>query len=193
MRLIPTASQTAGPFFRFGLDHPEWSDLTAGGRAQGERIRVEGRVLDGDRAPVPDALLEIWQANAAGRYAHPEDRQEKPLDPDFRGFGRCASDKDGRYRFVTVKPGSVPGRGNTLQAPHINFCIFARGLLKQVTTRMYFPGETLNKSDPVVSLVEDAERRNTLIGQAAGQDGATKLYRFDIVLQGAGETVFFDV
>lgn len=193
MRLIPTASQTAGPFFRFGLDHLEWSDLTAGGRAQGERIRIEGRVLDGDRAPVPDALLEIWQANAAGRYAHPEDRQEKPLDPNFRGFGRCASDKDGRYRFVTIKPGAVPGRGNALQAPHINVCVFARGLLKQVTTRMYFPGEMLNKTDPVLGLVEDGARRETLIGQPAGEDGITKLYRFDIVLQGEGETVFFDV
>lgn len=193
MRLIPTASQTAGPFFRFGLDHPEWSDLTGGGKAKGERIRIEGRVLDGDKAPVPDALVEIWQANAAGRYAHPEDRQDKALDAHFRGFGRCACDKDGRYRFVTIKPGAVPGRGNTLQAPHIGFCIFARGLLKQVTTRMYFPGETLNRTDPALGLIEDGQRRSTIIGQAAGQDGDAKLYRFDIVLQGEGETVFFDV
>ena len=193
MRLIPTGSQTAGPFFRFGLDHPEWGDLTAGGTAQGEKIRIEGRVLDGDKAPVPDALLEIWQANAAGRYAHPEDRQQKPLDPNFRGFGRCASDKDGRFRFVTIKPGAVPGRGNAPQAPHINVCVFARGLLKQVTTRMYFPDDALNKTDPVLGLVKDGARRKTLIGQPAGQDGAIRLYRFDVVLQGEGETVFFDV
>ncbi len=193
MRLIPTASQTAGPFFRFGLDRPEWSDLTAGGKALGERIRIEGCVLDGDKAPVPDALVEIWQANAAGRYAHAEDRQEKPLDLNFRGFGRCSADKDGRYRFITVKPGPVPARGNSLQAPHISVCVFARGLLKQVTTRMYFPDDPLNKADPVLGLVEDPTRRGTLIARPAGQDGTAKLYRFDIVLQGAGETVFFDV
>ncbi len=193
MRLIPTASQTAGPFFRFGLDHPEWSDLTGGGKARGETIRIEGRVLDGDKAPVPDALVEIWQANAAGRYAHPEDRQQKPLDPNFRGFGRCAADKDGRYRFITIKPGPVPGRGNALQAPHINVCVFARGLLKQVTTRMYFPDDPLNTADPVLGLVEDRARRSTLVAQPAGADGAARLYRFDIVLRGEGETAFFDV
>jgi protocatechuate 3,4-dioxygenase alpha subunit len=193
MRLVPTASQTAGPFFSFGLAHPEWSDLTGGGKAEGTRIRIEGRVLDGDKLPLADALVEIWQANAAGRYAHPEDRQPKPLDPHFRGFGRCATDKDGRYRFLTIKPGPVPGRGNALQAPHISFGVFARGLLKQVTTRLYFPDEALNKTDPVLGLVEDAPRRATLIATAAGQDGAAKLYRFDIVLQGESETVFFDV
>jgi len=193
MRLIPTASQTAGPFFRFGLDHPEWGDLTQGGKALGDKIRIEGRILDGDKAPLPDALVEIWQANAAGRYAHPEDRQAKALDPHFRGFGRCATDKDGRFRFLTVTPGPVPGRGNALQAPHINVCVFARGLLKQVTTRLYFPDEALNAADPVLGLVEDAARRKTLVAQAMGQEGGAKLYRFDIVLQGEGETVFFDV
>src|SRR6266851_4118010 len=193
MRLIPTASQTAGPFFRFGLDHPEWGDLTAGGQAQGEKIRIDGRVVDGDKAPLPDALVEIWQANAAGRYAHPEDKQAKALDPHFRGLGRCATDKEGRFRFITVKPGAVPGRGNELQAPHINLCIFARGLLKHVTTRLYFPDEALNKADPVLGLIEDAARRKTLMAHPAGQHGAAKLYRFDIVLQGEGETVFFDV
>ena len=193
MRLIPTASQTAGPFFRFGLDHPEWGDLTGGGKAAGDKIRIEGRVLDGDKAPLPDALVEIWQANAAGRYAHPEDRQAKALDPPFRGFGRSATDKEGRFRFTTVKPGPVPGRGNALQAPHISVCVFARGLLKQLTTRLYFPDEALNKADPVLGLVEDAARRQTLMAKPAGQEGGIKLYRFDIVLQGADETVFFDV
>jgi protocatechuate 3,4-dioxygenase, alpha subunit len=193
MRLIPTASQTAGPFFSIGLAHPEWSDLTGGGKAAGERIRIEGRVLDGDQQPLADALVEIWQANAAGRYHHPEDRQAKALDPHFRGFGRCATEADGRYRFLTVKPGPVPGRGNTLQAPHISIAVFARGLLKQATTRLYFPGDALNKTDPVLGLVEDARRRATLIAGDAGQDGGARLYRFDIVLQGEGETVFFDV
>lgn len=193
MRLVPTASQTAGPFFRFGLDHPEWSDLTAGGKALGDKICIEGRILDGDKQPLPDALVEIWQANAAGRYAHPEDTQEKPLDPHFRGFGRCASDRDGRYRFLTVRPGPVPGRGNSLQSPHVSFCVFARGLLKQVTTRMYFPDERLNDTDPVLGLVEDAARRKTLVARRAGHDGGGETYRFDIVLQGDGETVFLDV
>jgi protocatechuate 3,4-dioxygenase, alpha subunit len=193
MRLIPTASQTAGPFFAIGLSRPGWSDLTGGGQAQGERIAIEGRVFDGSREPVPDALLEIWQANAAGRYAHPEDRQEKPLDPHFRGFGRCATDRDGRYRFLTIRPGPVPGRGNALQAPHISIAIFARGLLRQLTTRLYFPEEPLNTTDPVLGLVEDPARRRTLIAAAAGEEGGGKLYRFDILLHGEGETVFFDV
>jgi protocatechuate 3,4-dioxygenase alpha subunit len=191
MRLVPTASQTAGPYFSIGLVHPEWGDLTAGGKAAGERIRIEGRVLDGD-GPVADALVEIWQANAAGRYAHAEDRQAKPLDRHFRGFGRSATDKEGRYRFLTVRPGPVPGWGNTLQAPHVSIAVFARGLLKQVATRLYFPGEKLNDTDPVLNLVEDL-RRGTLIANEAAQDGGVKLYCFDIVLQGERETVFFDV
>jgi len=193
MRLVPTASQTAGPFFRFGLDRPEWSDLTDGGKALGERIRIEGRVLDGDGAPVPDALIEIWQANAAGKYAHPEDRQEKPLDPHFRGFGRCATDPAGRYRFVTIRPGPVPGRGNAMQAPHINLRLFARGLLKHVTTRLYFPQEPLNQGDPVLGAIEDPARQRTLIGSAEGGAPGEQVYRFDLVLQGNGETVFFDL
>jgi protocatechuate 3,4-dioxygenase, alpha subunit len=192
MRLVPTASQTAGPYFSIGLARPEWSDLTSGGKAAGERVRIEGCVRDGD-GPVADALVEIWQASAAGRYAHEEDRQAKPLDPHFRGFGRCGTDKEGRYRFLTVRPGSVPGRGNTLQAPHISIAVFARGLLKQVTTRLYFPGEPLNDSDAVLGLVDDAARRKTLLAQAAGSENGVALYRFDVVLQGAGETVFFDV
>ena len=193
MRLVPTASQTAGPFFKFGLDHPEWSDLTRAGKAKGQPIRIEGRVLDGDGAPVPDALLEIWQANAAGKYAHAEDRQEKPIDPSFRGFGRCATDKEGHWHFTTIKPGAVPGRGNTMQAPHINLRVFARGLLKHVSTRLYFAEEPLNKTDPVLSSIEDAARQQTLIAVAARQEGASMVYRLDIRLQGKDETVFFDV
>jgi protocatechuate 3,4-dioxygenase alpha subunit len=194
MRLIPTASQTAGPFFRFGLDHPEWSDLTGGGKALGEKIRIEGRVLDGDSAPLPDALVEIWQANAAGRYAHPEDRQDKPLDPHFRGFGRAATDKEGWYRFTTIKPGPVPGRGNTLQAPHIGVAVFARGLLKHLVTRIYFPeGGAANDADPVLNSIEDMAARRTLLARQTSDGAAMRTYRFDIILQGDGETVFFDV
>ena len=194
MKRVPTASQTVGPFFSFGLDHPAWSDLTQGGKAAGETIVIEGRVLDGDRAPVPDALIEIWQANAAGKYDHPEDRQEKPGDRHFHGFGRSATDGEGRYRFKTLRPGAVPGRGNTLQAPHINVTVFARGLLKHLVTRLYFADSgAANDSDPVLSTIDDlAARRTLLASPQAGERGA-RVYRFDIVLQGDGETVFFDV
>src|SRR5262249_9601067 len=184
--LVPAASQTIGPFFHFALDHPEWADLTGGGKAKGERIRVEGVVRDGDGALCPDILIEIWQANVAGKYDHPEDTQEKPLDPAFRGFGRCCTGKDGRYAFTTVKPGRVPGRGNTLQAPHINLTIFARGLLKHLTTRLYFADEAAaNEADPVLGAIEDAAARTTLLA-ARGEhgNGALPTYRFDIVLQG---------
>ena len=132
MKLVPTASQTVGPFFKFGLDHPDWADLTRT-KPKGQVIRIEGRVLDGDGEPVPDAMVEIWQANAAGKYDHPDDTQDKPVDPHFIGFGRCGTDKRGRFHFVTIKPGRVPGRGNALQAPHINVTVFARGILREIT------------------------------------------------------------
>ena len=196
-KLIPTPSQTVGPFFHLGLDHPEWSDLTAGnpGRAPlGERIVIEGQVLDGDGAPVPDALIELWQANAAGRYAHPGDTQnDKPLDPNFRGFGRTATDAEGRFRFTTVKPGPVPGRGNSLQAPHINVSVFARGLLKQLVTRIYFADHAeANEVDPVLSRIDDPAVRKTIVAAKANGSGIPT-YRFDVVLQGKGETAFFEV
>jgi protocatechuate 3,4-dioxygenase alpha subunit len=181
-------AQTIGPFFHFALDWPGAEDLTSA-ETQGERIEIVGRVLDGDGAPVPDALLEIWQANAAGRYAHPDDRQEKPLDPAFRGFGRCATDADGRFRFATIRPGRVPGRGNTLQAPHVNVGLFARGLLPRLVTRIYFADASENAEDPVLALIPDPARRATLLARPVAGDGT--VYRFDIVLQGPGETVFF--
>jgi protocatechuate 3,4-dioxygenase alpha subunit len=188
---VTTPSQTVGPFFHNALDRPGWADLTAAG-ASGDKIRVEGRVLDGDRAPVFDAFLEIWQANAAGRYAHPEDDQDKPLDPCFRGFGRVFTDADGRYGFTTIRPGRVPGRGNTLQAPHLNVAIFARGLLKQLTTRIYFADQhAANETDPVLNAIEDAATRRTLL--AAKLTSAIPTYRFDIILQGEGETAFFEI
>jgi protocatechuate 3,4-dioxygenase alpha subunit len=191
-KLIPSATQTAGPFFHFGLLQPTWSDLTAGGTAKGEKIKLEGRLTDGDGAPLPDAIVEIWQANAAGKYDHPEDAQGKPVDPDFRGFGRAFTDKDGVFRFTTVKPGSVPGRGNALQAPHIAVSIAARGLLHHLFTRVYFPGESLNKTDPVLSSIEDAALQKTLVATPNGKSGDMPVFRFDIVLQGKNETVFFD-
>ncbi len=191
-KLVPTPSQTVGPFFHLALDRPEWGDLAAEG-AQGERIAVTGRMTDGDGAAVADACLELWQANAAGRYAHPDDDQtDKPLDPHFRGFGRVSTDADGGFRLTTIRPGPVPGRGNTLQAPHIAVAIFARGLLKQLFTRIYFAGEALNDTDPVLSSITDPARRRTLIATRHDED-ASPAYRFDIVLQGDDETVFFDV
>jgi protocatechuate 3,4-dioxygenase alpha subunit len=190
-KLVPTPSQTVGPFFHIGLDRPDWADLTSGG-PQGERIVIEGRVIDGDGASVPDACLELWQANAVGRYAHPDDtRTDKPLDPNFRGFGRVATDADGRFRFTTIRPGPVPGRGNALQAPHIDVALFARGLLKQLFTRIYFTGDPLNETDPVLLSIDDPARRKTLIATPNGSDAGT--WHLDIVMQGENETVFFDI
>jgi protocatechuate 3,4-dioxygenase, alpha subunit len=187
-----TPSQTIGPFFHRALLREEWNDLAARGAA-GERVAIEGRVLDGDGAPVSDAMVEVWQANAAGRYDHAEDRQEnKPLDPNFHGFGRTATDLDGRFRLCTVKPGPVPGIGDVPQAPHINVSVFARGLLKRLVTRIYFPGEPLNESDPLLSAVP-AARRATLIARVADSGAAERVLHFDIVLQGDNETVFLDV
>lgn len=191
-KLIPTPSQTVGPFFHLGLARPEWGDLTAGNPA-GEKIAIEGRVLDGDGAPVPDAMIELWQANAAGRYNHPDDRQtDKPLDPHFRGFGRVATDAEGHFRIVTIKPGPVPGRGNALQAPHINIALFARGLLKHLYTRVYFADEAANAGDPLLSSIEDSAARRTLLARREA-GGSPALYRFDIVLQGENETAFLDI
>ena len=183
-----TPSQTVGPFFHYALtDAHSVADLTTP-QTMGRRISITGRVLDVDGIGVPDAMLEIWQANADGRYDHPDDRQDKPLDPAFRGFGRVGTDGEGRYRFDTIMPGPVPGPGNALQAPHILVNVFARGLLKQLVTRVYFAGEALNETDTVLGLVDEA-RRPTLI---AAMDGRAA-YVFDIRLSGAGETVFFDV
>jgi protocatechuate 3,4-dioxygenase alpha subunit len=173
------------------MDRAEWRDLAAGDPA-GARIAIEGRVIDGDGLPVPDAVIELWQANAAGRYNHPDDRQEeKPVDRNFRGFGRVATDAEGRFFVTTIRPGPVPGRGNALQAPHINLVIFARGLLKHLYTRLYFADEPANASDPLLASIEDEGARRTLLARPA--DGGTARYRFDIVLQGDNETVFLDV
>ena len=191
-RLIPTPSQTVGPFFHLGLDRAEWNDLTRGNPV-GERIVVEGRVLDGDGMPVPDAVIELWQANAAGRYAHPDDRQsDKPLDPNFRGFGRVATDAEGRFRVTTIRPGPVPGRGNSLQAPHINLLLLSRGLLIHLHTRIYFEGEPANATDPLLSSIEDAAVRGTLLARREGS-GSPAHYRFDIIMQGENETAFLDL
>src|SRR6266550_2587486 len=191
-KLIPTPSQTVGPFFHLGMARAEWTDLTADHPA-GEKIAIEGQVIDGDGAPVPDAIIELWQANAAGRYNHPDDKQtDKPLDPNFRGFGRVATDAEGSFRFTTVKPGPLPGRGNSLQAPHINVLLLSRGLLIHLHTRIYFEGEPANAADPLLSSIEDRAVRGTLLARREGS-GSPALYRFDIVMQGENETVFLDL
>lgn len=176
-----TASQTAGPYWHL-IDFPAWADLLRAdgpnaGFSGGERIVLAGRIADGDGAPCSDAMVEIWQADPEGSY-----------ESEFHGFGRCATDAEGRFRFVTVKPGPVRGRGNATQAPHVTLTIFARGLLAHLTTRLYFAGEALNATDPVLLAVPEA-RRGTLVAQPAG-DGE---WRLDIRLQGENETVFLEV
>jgi protocatechuate 3,4-dioxygenase alpha subunit len=187
-----TGSQTVGPFFhdcllRDGADCPVLVTPTTAG----ERIRIVGRVIDGDGLGVPDAMIEIWQANAAGRYNHPADTRDLPLDPSFTGYGRTGTDADGTFQFETIKPGAVPFDDQRLQAPHIGVTVFARGLLNHLCTRLYFADEPANAADPILLLVP-AERRATLIATSL-QEGTTPVYRLDIVLQGAGETVFFNL
>jgi protocatechuate 3,4-dioxygenase, beta subunit len=184
--LVATTSQTVGPFYSIGLDWLLRDDLAPGG-VRGERVVVSGRILDGDGQGVPDAVLELWQANADGRYAHPEDTQTKPVDPAFRGYGRVCTDAACRFQFTTVKPGPVPGPGGGMQAPHIAVSVFARGLMKRLVTRLYFPDEPANATDHVLGLAP-AARRSSLV--AAQRPGGS--LEWNVVLQGAGETVFFD-
>ena len=188
MSLRATASQTVGPYFAIGLTWLERSDLAEPG-VPGERISIEGRVLDGDGNPVPDAVLEVWQANSHGKYAHPEDTQKKPAEPAFRGFGRIPTDDEGRFRFTTIEPGPVPGPDDRMQAPHIAVTVLARGLLRRLVTRIYFPGEPANETDFALGLVDPA-RRGTLIGSQTGGDAGR--LEWNVILQGPGETVFCD-
>jgi protocatechuate 3,4-dioxygenase alpha subunit len=193
MTLIPTSSQTIGPFFREALERPAWSDLTRDG-ASGTAVRIEGVVRDGDGEPVPDALLELWQADANGRYAHPDDAGPGPSDRFFRGFGRACTDADGRYRFRTIVPGAVAGAGGVMQAPHANLTIFARGLLKRLVTRIYFADRVAeNARDPLLSSIADEDARATLIARRTDGPDGSAAYRFDVVLQGAGETAFLAI
>jgi protocatechuate 3,4-dioxygenase alpha subunit len=196
MRLKQTPSQTVGPFFAYGLTPEQYGyvfralagSVLVDDDTPGERIRIAGRVLDGESNPVPDALVEIWQADAAGRYAQPADPRGSNLP--FRGFGRCGTGTDPEHRFVfeTIKPGPI-GDG---QAPHINVLVFMRGMLSHVYTRIYFDDEAeANARDPVLGSVEE-ERRRTLIATRKTTTGGT-VYRFDLRMQGPEETVFFDV
>ena len=189
MSLQATTSQTVGPFFKIGLSWLDRENLAAR-EVAGERVTIHGRVLDGDGIPVPDAVLEIWQANSHGKYAHPEDAQDKPLDRGFTGFGRVPVDNEGAFHFATIKPGPVPGPGGKDQAPHLVISVFMRGLLKRLTTRMYFPSDARNAGDPILNLVDQA-RRSTLIAKATCGGGGQ--LEWNVVLQGTHETVFFDL
>ncbi|MGB3273928.1 MAG: protocatechuate 3,4-dioxygenase subunit alpha [Xanthobacteraceae bacterium] len=193
-----TPSQTVGPFFAYGLTptgqyqwHDTFTNSLVTADTSGERIRIEGRVLDGDGVPVPDAMLEIWQADAQGRFAHPRDARTAQ-NSSFKGFGRCGTTAEGGFSFETIKPGAVPGADGTSQAPHVLLAIFARGMLLHNFTRIYFDDEAAaNAADSVLALVP-AERRATLIAKReTGGSGA--VYRFDVHLQGDDETVFFEI
>jgi protocatechuate 3,4-dioxygenase alpha subunit len=186
MSHIPTASQTVGPFFNFALTTDASFGVLAREGAAGERIRLAFRVLDGNGAPIAgDSMIELWQADARGRYPHPLDPHGTDADPHFAGFGRLETDANGECVFETVKPGCV-GQ----QAPHINVTIFARGLLKHLHTRVYFDGDPANTSDAVLALTPE-DRRATLIAKPAAGQPCTWFH--EIRLQGDGETVFFDV
>jgi protocatechuate 3,4-dioxygenase alpha subunit len=188
MSQLTTASQTVGPYVTIGFEPLAVVDLAPAG-VSGERIALSGRIVAGDGAPVTDAVVELWQANAQGKYAHPEDAQDKPIEPGFRGFGRCLTDAAGGFRFTTIKPGAVPGPGGAVQAPHIVVTVFMRGLLKHLITRVYFPDDPANAADPVLRLVP-AERRATLIARRASTEPG--VLQWNVLLQGPDETVFFD-
>lgn len=191
MSLDTTPSQTVGPFFSFCLTTEKCCVRNiAGPQAKGEHIVLTCRVLDGDGVDVPDAIVEIWQADADGIYNHPDDPRQETADPGCRGFGRLGTGEDGSCEFETIKPGRVPGPNGKDQAPHLNLAVFARGMLKQLYTRIYFAGDSANQSDPVLSLVPP-ERRDTLM--AKPDPARSGHWSFDLRLQGEPETVFFDV
>ena len=183
-----TPSQTVGPYFSIGMDWLNRSDLTHGASG-GERITIRGRILDGEGQPVPDACLELWQADAQGKYALPEDVREKSPEQKFFGFGRIPTREDGSFQFSTIKPGRVPGPGGEMQAPHLAVTFFCRGLLIRLVTRIYFPGEASNAEDFALLVVQEG-RRPTLIAKPTAQPG---MLEWNVILQGPDETVFFDV
>lgn len=186
MTLPRTGSQTLGPFFNSALMRDGENDLTRrmkdGPQAAGEVVEIQGQLRDCDGAPCPSALVEIWQADAAGQYG-------AESDPNFAGFGRFLTDGEGRYSFTTIVPGAVPGKGNAWQAPHISLSVYASGLLKRVTTRIYFPDETTNNDDPVLSGIDDVAVQSTLVARRV----AESQFEFNVILQGERETAFFEL
>jgi protocatechuate 3,4-dioxygenase, alpha subunit len=187
---LQTPAQTIGPFFHDALMQDGVDDLDAEGAA-GAPIVVEGTVRDGAGDIISDAMVEVWQSDGAGRYRHPGDGRSADVPSSFIGFGRVASTDQGTFRLRTVMPGTVPGRGGAVQAPHLNVHVFARGLLDKLATRIYFEDFEANDTDPVLGSVPEGRRR-TLLARFDGEAGGARRYRFDIVLQGEGETVFFD-
>lgn len=188
--LIPIPSQTVGPFFRIGLIGSQAVQRIAAADVKGERVKLVVTVFDLEGRPIHDCLIETWQANGDGKYNHPDDRQDKAIDPAFRGFGRQATDQDGVCSFETIKPGRVPGPKETEQAPHLAVSVFSRGMLNRLATRIYFAGDPANELDPILALVPK-DRRGTLHAQPIeGEPGA---WQFTIRFGGDKETVFFDV
>ena len=184
-----TTSQTVGPYFTIGLDPLNRTEI-ASPQVAGERITIQGQVFDGDGEPVPDALLETWQADAQGKYVHPESSKREASKTDFFGFGRIPTDENGRFRFTTIRPGPVAGPEGTTQAPHIVVSIFMRGLLTRLITRIYFFGDPRNEKDYVLNLIESA-RRGTLMASPAPEHESVLIW--NVHLQGESETVFFDL
>lgn len=186
----PTPSQTVGPFLHIALAWPDGTDVVPEGTP--DAVTISGRVVDGDGEPVTDALVETWQADADGRFAHPGDPRtgNGPIigSAGFRGFGRCPTDQDGRWSIRTVVPGALPTPDGRTEAPHLDVSVFARGLLDRVVTRIYFADQPANDADPVLAAVPPG-RRHTLV---AAREGDSR-FRFDITLQGPDETVFFDL
>lgn len=190
-KLPQTPSQTVGPFFHYGLMTRDDFNILAGDGAKGQRILLTGQVTDGNGDPVPDALIEIWQADSEGHFKHSADPDQAKADPHFRGFGRADTVNNGVFTFKTVKPGIVTFDGKQDQAPHVNVRVFSRGMLIHAYTRLYFGDEEeANKADPVLNLVPE-ERRHTLISLKQ-ETGDLPTYCFNIRLQGEDETVFFD-
>jgi protocatechuate 3,4-dioxygenase beta subunit len=193
---VVTPSQTIGPFFALGLVGTSEDDLackaTGGPRAQGMPIVVNGRVTDENGKPVRKALIEVWQANRWGKYEHPDDVTQAPLDPNFKGWGRMLTDAGGRYRFRSILPGAYPNPGydNWMRPPHIHYSIFAAGIMQRLITQVYFPGEALNDIDPILNGIDDLDARASLIARHAGAAHGETAYEFDIVLRGRGETAF---
>ncbi len=189
-RLIASASQTIGPYYAFALTtNPALGKMAHEG-AKGNRIELAVRVIDAEGAPVRDSMIELWQADASGKYRHAEDTQAKEPDPAFEGFGRLGTNAEGECLFETVRPGAVPGPAGEMQAPHINVTVFARGILWHLNTRIYFAGDPANENDPVLSLVPEDRRKTLMAFEDRKQPGA---WRFDIHLSGEHETVFFDL
>jgi len=194
---VITPSQTIGPFFNLDLIREGDNDIACkvpgGPRAEGTPIVVSGQVTDEEGRPVRKALIEVWQANKWGKYDHPDDVTEAPLDPNLKGWGRMLTDANGRYRFRSIKPGAYPNPGydNWMRPPHIHYSIFAAGLMQRLITQLFFPGEELNDIDPILNSVEDLDARASLIAHELPKEGDGSLaFEFNIVLRGKAETPF---